>query len=350
MLRFFRRIRYRMLAGLIVYAMIAVGISWAGLAVAQQAPPASTLPAGAPPGPQSNTTGASVAPTEISRGNAKAIGDIGNLFSTVITTAVTASQAIKPQADKFAFGLAVITIVLGAIKFSAAHHPVTAWVALFEELAVLGIFAGLYTGYQGWAPGFYTWFTQLAQSISGASMTQASSVIGTAAGQLYDGFILAFKSATFWQWPFILNSVVPLFLAWLVLSITSIVFLFFINVGQLQAAVGFVMGQIALALGFSSFTRGYFKSWLDYMTSAGMYIVVAAALTKLVTGSLTTAIQNSTNIGLTTPLAAAYVFDMSVLVFLLSFEIPKMAAMFGGGASASGAMIGKVARAAASAV
>ena len=53
---------------------------------------------------------------------------------------------------------------------------------------------------------------------------------------------------------------------------------------------------------------------------------------------------------LTTPEMAVYVLDLSILVFLLSFEIPKMAAMFGGGASASGAMIGKVARAATAAV
>jgi hypothetical protein len=33
---------------------------------------------------------------------------------------------------------------------------------------------------------------------------------------------------------------------------------------------------------------------------------------------------------------AAYVFDLAVFVLLLSLEIPKLAGIFGGGASASG--------------
>ncbi len=106
------------------------------------------------------------------------------------------------------------------------------------------------------------------------------------------------------------------------------------------------MGQIAFALGFSSFTRGYFKTWLDYMISAGMYTVVAAILMRLITHTLTDAIQTSVQKGLSTPGAAAYVFDLSLFVFLVSFEIPKMAGMFGGGANASGSIIGRVGKAA----
>jgi type IV secretory pathway VirB6-like protein len=110
------------------------------------------------------------------------------------------------------------------------------------------------------------------------------------------------------------------------------------------------MGQIAFALGFSSFTRGYFKTWLDYMVSAGMYIVVAAILMRLVTHSMVDAVHDAAALGLTTSGAAAQVFDLAFFVFLVSFEIPKIAGMFGGGANASGAVIGKIARSAAGAV
>jgi hypothetical protein len=190
----------------------------------------------------------------------------------------------------------------------------------------------------------------LANMISHADMSSALSIMGNAAGQIFDAFILAFKTAGWTEYISVLMAVFPLVLAWLVLSITSIVFVFFINLGQLQFAVGVVVGQIAFALGFSSFTRGYFKSWLDYMISAGMYTVVAAILVRLVTGSLTSAINTSIQKGLSTPGAAAYVFDLSLFVFLVSFEIPKMAGMFGGGANASGSIVAKVGKAAAAAV
>ena len=149
--------------------------------------------------------------------------------------------------------------------------------------------------------------------------------------------------------PDIVIATIPLFLAWALLSVTSIIFVFFINIGQLQFAAGVVMGQIAFALGFSSFTRGYFKTWLDYMVSAGMYIVVAAIRTRLVTHSMVDAVHDAAALGLTTSGAAAQVFDLAFFVFLVSFEIPKIAGMFGGGANASGAVIGKIARSAAGA-
>ncbi|MFC0402958.1 type IV secretion system protein [Paraburkholderia rhizosphaerae] len=335
----------------ILIALIACVTGLVGVPVAR-ADDAGQLPAGTP-APTNSATGPTVQPTEVSQGSTLAVQKLTEVVARVVDAAVEASQSIRPEADRFAFGLAVITIVLAAVKFSAAHHPVTAWVALFEELAVLGIFAGFYAGYAGWAPNFYRWFFSLSQTISGgANMTNAGSIIFTVAGGLFDGFISAFKSSTWWQWFAIATSVVPLFFAWIVLTITSIVFVFFVSIGQVQMAVGFVVGQIALALGFSSFTRGWFRSWLDYMISAGMYVVVAAILTRLVTNSVAGAIQDSLRNGLslTTPYAASYVLDLSLFVFLLSFEIPKMAAMFGGGASASGSAIGKVGRAAAAAV
>jgi hypothetical protein len=58
------------------------------------------------------------------------------------------------------------------------------------------------------------------------------------------------------------------------------------------------------------------------------------------------AVRDAASLGLTTSGAAAQVFDLAFFVFLVSFEIPKIAGMFGGGANASGAIIGKIARSA----
>jgi hypothetical protein len=79
-----------------------------------------------------------------------------------------------------------------------------------------------------------------------------------------------------------LVAVIPLLLAFVVLILAGLVFLYYSYVGLIQMAIGAVMGQVALALGFSEFTRGFFKTWLDYMISAGMYVVVAACMQRLV--------------------------------------------------------------------
>ncbi|MEM5440378.1 type IV secretion system protein, partial [Paraburkholderia diazotrophica] len=226
----------------------------------------------------------------------------------------------------------------------ATKDPVMAWVALFEELGTLGIFASIYVGFASWAPNFYKWFVSLANDIGGADMTSALSIMGNAAGQVFDSAVQAWSGIGLHltMIPDVVIATVPLFFAWALLSITAIIFVFFINIGQLQFAAGVVMGQIAFALGFSSFTRGYFKTWLDYMVSAGMYIVVAAILMRLVTHNMVNAVQDAAKLGLTTAGAAAQVFDLAFFVFLVSFEIPKIAGMFGGGANASGAILGKL--------
>ncbi|MBB5511072.1 type IV secretion system protein [Paraburkholderia atlantica] len=283
---------------------------------------------------------------ETAAGNARAIDKITAMFSSIMDTAVSASQSIQQESDKFASGLAVITIVLAAVRFGATKDPVMAWVALFEELGILGIFASIYVGFASWAPNFYKWFVSMANDIGGANMTSALSIMGSAAGQVFDSAVQAWSGIGFklTMIPDVVIATIPLFFAWALLSVTSIIFVFFINIGQLQFAAGVVMGQIAFALGFSSFTRGYFKSWLDYMVSAGMYIVVAAILMRLVTHNMVNAVQDAAQLGLTTAGAAAQVFDLAFFVFLVSFEIPKIAGMFGGGANASGAIIGKIAK------
>ena len=309
--------------------------------------PDGTVVPGNSSGSTATTTASSyVKPGEFSAGSKQAMDKITALFSSVMDTAVAISEQIKPEADKFAGGLGVITLVLAAVRFAATKDPVLAWLAFFEEVGILGIFASFYIEFAQFGPGFYKWFLTLATTIGGANMSSTLSIIGSAAGQILDAIAKAFSGAGWTAILGVIVAMVPLFFAWIVLSITSVVFAFFINLGQLQFACGVVMGQIAFALGFSSFTRGYFKTWLDYMISAGMYVVVAAILMRLVTHSLIEAVQDAAGKGLTTTGASGYVFDLAIFVFLVSFEIPKIAGMFGGGANASGAIVGKVGRAA----
>lgn len=336
----------------ILTAIVALGGLWPAVSHAQGQPvvqsngsvvlpDGSTLPGPSSSGGSTASDGSTIKPGEIGVGATKAIDKLGTLFSAVIPAAVTTSQLIKDYADKFAGGLAVITIVLAAVRYSGTKDPVSAWIAVFEELAMLGIFASMYVGYVKAAPGFYNWFVALSQKIT-PNMQSGQGTFASASGQLFDAVIAAFAAEHWYNYVKLAISMIPLIFAWLVLMVTSVVFAFFIQIGQLQAAVGIVLGQIAFALGFSSFTRGYFKAWLDYMISAGMYIVIAAILVKLVTGSITGALADAQKIGLSTAEGSAYVLDLALFVFLLSFEIPKMAGIFGGGANASGGALGKI--------
>ncbi|WP_321905806.1 type IV secretion system protein [Paraburkholderia tropica] len=290
-----------------------------------------------------DTVGATVKAGEIAAGAKKASDQLTTLFNSVIPAAVTASQSLKSEADKFAAGLGLITLVLAFVRYAATRDPVTAWLAVFEELGMLGIFASIYVGYQSFGPGFFNWFQSLANMIQAGAGQGVSASIGAAAGAAFEAVVKAYQGTHWYEYIALTISLAPLGLAYIVLMITSVVFAFMNNLGQIQAAVGIVMGQIAIALGFSSYTRGYFKSWLDWMISASMYCVISAILSRLVTGSLSSAITTATSSGLSTSYGATYVLDLSLFVFLLSFEIPKMAGMFGGGANASGSLFKKAA-------
>jgi hypothetical protein len=291
----------------------------------------------------SDTFGSTIKSGEIAQGNASALAKMNALFNAVIPAAVSASQSVKSEADKFAAGLGVITLVLTWVRFASTRDPVMAWVVVFEELAMLGVFASLYVSYQTFAPGFYGWFQTLANLIQSGAGAGVAGSIGAAAGAAFEAVMEAYKGTHWYEYIALTISLAPLLAAYLVLMVTSVVFAFMNNLGLIQAAVGIVMGQIAIALGFSSYTRGFFKSWLDYMISAGMYCVVSAILSRLVTGSLTSAITAATANGLSTAQGATYILDLSLFVFLVSFEIPKMAGMFGGGAGVSGSLFRKAA-------
>ncbi|WP_429548081.1 type IV secretion system protein [Paraburkholderia youngii] len=343
MLRYLNRLFLTVLVPLCMFAC-------PGSAIADEPttlPDGTVVPASNTPSPSSSgaTAASLVKPGELGQANANAMAKLNAMFASVVSAAADASQSISQESDKFASGLAVITIVLAAIRFAATKDPIMAWVALFEELGMLGIFASFYIGYATWVPFSYKWFVTLSSEIAGGTnMGSSVSIIGNAASQLFDSVIKAFKGAAWTEYISVLIGVIPLLLAWLVLSITAVVFVFYINVGQLQFACGAVMGQIAFALGFSSFTRSYFKSWLDFMITAGMYMVVAAIMMKLVTGTLVNAVKDAASAGLTTSLSAGYVFDLAFFVFLVSFEIPKIAGMFGGGTGATGGALAKLAK------
>lgn len=290
-----------------------------------------------------DTFGSTIRSGEIAQGNASAASKLNALFSAIIPAAVAASQSVKPEADKFAAGLGAITLVLTWVRYAATRDPVNAWVVVFEELAMLGIFASIYVGYQNFSQGFYGWFQTLASMIQSGAGAGFLTMTGGVAGTAFESIMQAYKGTHWYEYIALTISLVPLILAYIILMLTGVVFTFMNNLGLIQAAAGIVMGQIAIALGFSSFTRGYFKSWLDYMISAGMYCVVSAILARLVIGSLSTALTAATANGMTTAQGASYVFDLSLFVFLLSFEIPKFAGMFGGGANASGSLIKKAA-------
>ena len=123
------------------------------------APPAFADTA-APAAARGTTANPYVSAGETAAGTPARSTEITALFSSIMNTAVAASQSIQQESDKFASGLAVITIVLAAVRFAATKDPVMAWVALFEELGIR-IFASIYVGFASWAPNFYKWFVSM---------------------------------------------------------------------------------------------------------------------------------------------------------------------------------------------
>ncbi|AOJ10048.1 type VI secretion protein [Burkholderia mayonis] len=273
---------------------------------------------------------------EVAKGAMAAIEEISAIMTNLIDLAVTVSRSLDKDSDKMAGGLALITVILAGIRFAATRDPIAAWQSLFEDLAILGIFASVYLAYGSWAPGFYKWFNDMAVAVSGTDTQSLPMAMVKSAGSIYDAVIEALKAEHWWNYIALLINLVPLLFAWLFLMVAALVFLFYISLGTIQMAVAIVMGKIAFALGMSEFTRGWFKSWLDFTIGAGMYMVVAAILQRLMTTTLATSFGNMISKGLTTPFSGSLALDISIFVLILAFEIPKFASMFGGGANASG--------------
>jgi hypothetical protein len=306
------------------------------LAHAQLVTPADTPGGSASAGDSASALASISRPGDLGKGTGDAVTQIASLLVNLIPNAVTLSQKVLPEANKFAWALSVITIVLAGVRFAGTHHPVSAWIAVFEEIAVLGIFLALYLGYATSATGFWTWFQNLATAINGSNPDVASQMAHLG-GTIFDGLKESYGIwGTLTHPAQAVGDAVVLLLAFLVMTVAAIFYAYFTAVGQIQAAIGIVVGPIALALGCSSYTRGYFQKWLDWMISAGMYIVVVSILMGLVNTAVSSAFSKASAVGGLTTLNGAYVFDLSVFMLLLSLEIPKLASIFGGGASASG--------------
>lgn len=271
------------------------------------------------------------------KGTSDAQRQISGLVGNLIPTAVTVSSRLSNEANKFAWGLGVITLVLAGIRFSGTHSPITAWVGLFEELAVLGIFVALYLGYTTSAPGFWNWFQNLATSIGGGANNDISTQLSTLGGSFLDAVkAKLFNIKVLTDFNGTITDVIALVLAFLAMCIASIVFMYYSAIGQIHAAIGIVLGPIAMSLGFSSYTRSYFQRWLDWMINAGMYVVMVAVLYALMGGAISGAVRQATNNGSGTQLSAGFAFDLALFLLMLSFEIPKLAGMFGSGSGATG--------------
>ncbi|MGC8213218.1 type IV secretion system protein [Ralstonia pseudosolanacearum] len=268
-----------------------------------------------------------------------ALKKFNDATSQVINAAVGMSRTITPEAGKFAAGLGVITIVLAAMRFSASHHPITAWSNFLEEIATLGIFVSIYLGYERFAPGIYQYFSTIATSISGGDLSPGGT-LATTAGNLWDSYGNALNAATWYQKIGVALSLLPLLFAFAVTVATSVIYNFYISLGQIQVAIGIVVGQLAVALGFSEFTRRYFLAWFDYMVSGSLYAVVAAIMSKLVTASFATSLGDVNSIGTDTMAGACYTLVLSIFLLFISFEIPSIAGkLFGNGAGISGGAV-----------
>jgi TrbL/VirB6 plasmid conjugal transfer protein len=308
---------------------------------------AQTDSAGTTASTSSSTSAASQNPNragDFAVGSSQALTQISGLVGNLISTAVTASESVRKEADKFAWGLGVITLVLAGVRFSGTHHPIAAWVNLFEEIAIVGVFVALYLGYTTSAPGFYSWFNDLAVQIGGATSNSAATQMATLGGTILDALrqqVSVLRAAT--DMNGMVADILMLALAFLAMCIAAVVFMYFSAIGQVQAAFGIVLGPIAIALGFSSYTRNYFVKWLDWMISAGMYVVAVAILMKLMGHAIADSVAASAQHAGTT-VNSGFVFNLAVFILLLSFEIPKLAGIFGGGASATGTGPLKLAR------
>ena len=260
----------------------------------------------------------------------------------LIGGATTLSRSLTPDADKIAFGLAVITLTLAGIRFAATSQPVAAWTEVFETLLMLGIFASLYTGYDKFGPGIYEYFQHLADKIAGTqSMSPAMTLASVGAGFI-DSYLESIRAARG------ISDVLMLAFAGLLLlaafafcAVASLLYTFFISLGEIAAAIGIVIGPIAVALGFSDYSRRYFSSWLDFMIGASMYSVVAAVMARLVSSALVSTLTDQKSAGTATLSGAAYAMSVALFMILVAFELPKLAgAIFGsgGGISGGGAM------------
>lgn len=279
------------------------------------------------------------------------VGQFESFRSGLIASATPLSQTIRSETDKVAYGLALITLTLAGIRFAATNDPTTAWTDIFEAFMLLGIFAGIYLGYDKFAPGIFDWFKMLGDKIAGTrSSNPALTLISVGAGFL-DTYNKAMDAASGLSILSVALSGIVLIITFVVCAVAALLYSFFIALGEVQAAVGIVVGPLAVALAFSDYSRRFFVSWLDFMISASMYTVVASVMARLVSGAFTSTIVDQTDIGTTSLAGAAYALGVAMFMLLVALEIPKMAgAIFGSGGGLSGGAAGRLGMKAASGI
>ncbi len=131
-------------------------------------------------------TSAAPATNGAEKGLKQAVGQASNITSGLISSALSLSHKVSPDADKLAFALAVITLTLAGFRFMGAMHPIGAWVGLIETITVVGIFVAIYLAYDSFSQGLYEWFKTLAASLSGSDKLSAATTLAVTAGKLWD--------------------------------------------------------------------------------------------------------------------------------------------------------------------
>ncbi|MCK4118411.1 type IV secretion system protein [Ralstonia nicotianae] len=270
---------------------------------------------------------------------AKSVTQFNTVTSNMMTGAVSLSRSLTPEAGRFALALGLITIVLAGLRFAGSNHPTSAWIAILEEFATLGIFSALFLGYERFAPGIYQYFYKIATTIAGSELSPAAT-LATTAGSLWDSYGKALDAANWYQKIGVALALIPLVAAFAITALTSVVYTFFVALGEIQVSVGIVVGQLAVALGFSDYTRRYFLAWLDFMVGGSLYAVVAAIIARLVTASFASALRDVNTIGTDTMAGACFALVLSLFLLFVSFEIPKVAgSLFGNGAGITGGAV-----------
>jgi len=294
------------------------------------------------PGGEANATAASAGHQgDVGEGIKKTLDKLNGLRSSLIQAATSLSQATLDDADKIAFGLGVITLVLAGLRFAATSDAVSAWTDLFETFLVLGIFASLYASYTSFAPGLFLWFNHLAASINGGvDIYNLPISLARTGGSFYDSVVKTLIAGL--SNPLrLIDAVIAAILfglAFIAVLIAALIYSWFILVGHLQVAIGIVVGPLAVAFGMADISRKYFTAWLDYMITGSMYMVVAAIISKLVSEGLLNMVKDVGTVGTDTTLAASYALSTAIVLIFIALEIPKISgSLFGTGGGISGA-------------
>lgn len=315
-------------------------------ALALAAPPALAQASGDfdPPTSPTTSTPKKAKPTQAGKegdagkGLATALASIATMQSGIVSAGIDLSQSTRSEANKIAFALGVITIVFAGLRFAGTPSPVAAWTDFLETMTILGLFSTIYISYSSFGPGIVKWFQLIASQINGGNVYDTPTTLATTGGKFWDAWGRAITDADgISETIKAVFSAIPLLGAFVAVLFAAIIYTFFLNIGDLQVAIGLVLGPVAIALGFFDLTRRYFTAWLDFMVTGSMYVVVAAIIGKLVSTTLDSALAKVNGIGTDTWMAAIYVLCISVYLCFVALQIPSIAgSIFGTGGGMSG--------------